>query len=45
MRKYEVNQAFRFVEGIWLNRKSRQILSEKPYFKSYARNMFWATIL
>ena len=25
MRTHGVNQAFRFVEGIWLNRKSRQI--------------------
>ena len=25
MRAYGVNQAFRFVEGIWLHRKSRQI--------------------
>ena len=25
MRTYGVNQAFRFVEGIWLHRKSRQI--------------------
>ena len=31
MRTYGVNQAFRFVEGIWLDRKSRQIrfFSEK----------------
>ena len=26
MRTYEVNQAFRFVEGIWLHQKIRQIL-------------------
>ena len=25
MRTHEVNQAFRFVEGIWLHRKNRQI--------------------
>ena len=25
MRTHGVNQAFRFVEGIWLHRKSRQI--------------------
>ena len=31
MRTHGVNQAFRFVEGIWLHRKSRQIrfFSEK----------------
>ena len=31
MRTHGVNQLFRFVEGIWLHRKSRQILlfSEK----------------
>ena len=31
MRTHGVNQAFRFVEGIWLQRKSRQIrfFSEK----------------
>ena len=36
-----VNQAFRFVEGIWLHRKSRQIReeTEKAYFTSYVRNM------
>ena len=27
MRTYGVNQVFRFVEGIWLHRKSRQIRS------------------
>ena len=26
MRTYGVNQAFRFVEGIWLHRKSRQTI-------------------
>ena len=34
--------------SIWLHRKSRQIrflFSEKTYFTSYLRNMFWATIL
>ena len=47
MRTYWVNQIFRFVEGIWLNRKSQQIrlFSKKAYFISYVRNMFWATIL
>ena len=28
MRTYEVNQAFRFVEGIWLHRTRRQISEE-----------------
>ena len=48
VRIYEVNQAFRFVEGIWLQRKSCQIrnfLSEKTYFTACVRNMFWATYL
>ena len=42
---YGENQAFRFFEGIWLQRKSRQIrffFSEKTYFTSYVRNMFRA---
>ena len=33
MRTYGVNQAFRFAEGIWLHRKSRQIrffFTERP---------------
>ena len=40
-----VNKAFRFVEGIWLHRKSRQIrlFLEETYFTSYVRNMFWDT--
>ena len=40
MRTYGVNQVFRFVEGIWLPRKSRQInkKSEKTYFSSDVRN-------
>ena len=29
LRTHGVNQAFRFVEGIWLHRKSHQIVSEK----------------
>mgnify|MGYP007015541833 CR=1 FL=1 len=29
MRIYGVNQAFRFVEGIWLHQKSRQIREKK----------------
>ena len=47
MRTYEVNQVFRYVEGIWLNGKSRRILFflEKAYFTSYVRNMLRATIL
>ena len=48
MRTYGVNQAFSFVEGIWLHRKSRQIrkiISENTYFTSYVRIMFCATIL
>ena len=34
MRTYGVNQAFQFVKGIWLHRKSRQIrfFSEKDLF-------------
>ena len=38
---YGINQEFRFVEGIWLHRKSRLIrFGEMPYFTSYVRNMF-----
>ena len=43
MRTYEVNLEFRFVEGIFLKRKSRQIrfvFSEMILFTSYMRNMF-----
>ena len=29
MRTYELNQAFRFVEGIWIHRKSRQIRKKR----------------
>ena len=35
MRTHEVNKAFRFVEGIWLHRESRQIrffFGKRPYF-------------
>ena len=44
MRTHEVNQAFRFVEGIWLHRKSYQIrflFSEKDlvYIISAQRKM------
>ena len=42
--KYGVNNVFRFVQGILLHRKSRQI-RKKTYFTSYVRNMFLATIL
>ena len=48
MRIYAVKQVFRFLKGIRLHRKSRKIrffLSEKTYFTSYVRNMFYATIL
>ena len=46
MRTYGVNQAFQFVEGIWLHQKSRQIwfFSENNFSTSYVRNMYWATI-
>ena len=41
MRTYGVNQAFRFVEGIWLHRKSRQIRKKiGKDFTSYVHNMF-----
>ena len=44
-RNRKKNTLFRFVKGIWLHRKSRQIcFSEKTYFTSSVRNMFWATI-
>ena len=33
VRTYGVNQVFRFVEGIWLDRKSRQI--QNSYFSSH----------
>ena len=42
-RTYEVNKVFRFFEGIWLYRKSRQnrnIFSEKVYFTLYVCYMF-----
>ena len=47
MRSYGLNQAFLFVEGIYLHRKSRPIQKkwEKTYFTTYVRNMFRATIL
>ena len=48
IRTYGVNQEFRYVESVCLHRKSRQIrfiFRRKPFFTSYVRNMFWATIL
>ena len=45
---YEAKHGFRFVEGIWLNRKSRQIrfsFSEMTYFTSSVRNLFYVTII
>ena len=41
MHTYEVNQAFRFVEGIWLHRKSRKsefFFSEKIRAQREMRN-------
>ena len=37
-----------FLQGMWLDREQSQIrffLSEKTYYTSHVRNMFWATIL
>ena len=47
MRTYGVNKAFRFIEEIWLHRKSpnHEKKSEKTYLALYVCNMFWATIL
>ena len=48
MRTYGVNQVFRIVEGIWINRNSHQIrnfYSVETYSISYVRNSFCATIL
>ena len=45
---YGVNKAFRFRQGIWVHRKSRQIrllFLEKAYFTLFVRNIFRATIL
>ena len=42
VRTYGVNQVFRFVESIWLHRKSRQIrfsYRKKTLFISYVRNV------
>ena len=44
MRTYGVNQAFRFVEGIWVHRKRHQI-RKKGKDLLVVHNMFWATIL
>jgi len=47
MRTHGVNQAFWFVEGIWLHRESHQIrffFRKKTLFTSYVRNVNWATI-
>ena len=47
MRTYGVNQEFRFVEVIWLDRKSRQIRffsRKKTLFTPYVRNVKGATI-
>ena len=41
VRTYGINQVFRFVEGIWLRRKSCQIRN----FTSYVRNKILATML
>jgi len=42
MRTYGVNQAFQFIEGIWLHRKESNpgFISNKANCTSYARNMF-----
>mgnify|MGYP001334984726 CR=1 FL=1 len=42
VRKYGVNQVFRFVKFGYIHRvvKSDFFLSEKTYFTSYVRNMF-----
>ena len=42
MRTHGVNQAFRFVEGIWLHRTSHQIrffVRKKTLFTSFVRNV------
>ena len=47
MRTNGVNQAFRFVEGIWLHWKSHKLrlfFRKKTLFTSYVRNVKWATI-
>ena len=48
MRSYVMYKGFRFVEGIWLNRKSRQIrfsFSEMTYLTSSVRILFYVTII
>ena len=47
MRTHGVNQAFRFVEDIWLHWKSCQIrffFRKKTLFSLFVRNVKWATI-
>ena len=42
MRTHGVNHAYRFVEGTWLHRKSRQIrffFRKKTLFSSFVRNV------
>ena len=44
MRTNGVNQAFRLVEGIWLNSKESSnpnLSSEKTYFTLYVRNILY----
>ena len=42
----EINEVFRFVEGIfYIEKVVKSDILEKTYFTSYALNMFWATIL
>ena len=45
MRTHEVNQAFRFVEGIWLHRKRRQILNyfgkDRDTIVSFGKDLFY----
>ena len=45
MRAHKVNQVFRFVEGVWLHKKCRQIwfFSEKTYFTPYVCSKYHGT--
>ena len=45
IRTFGVNHEFRFVEGFGYIKKVVKPFSEKTYFISCVRNMFWATIL
>ena len=47
VRKFEVNKVFLFFDGICYIEGVVKLdcFSEKTYFTSYVRNMFWATIL